>query len=138
METIDRKQFNFGVLDYSKTFDNHASRLKRYREAYSHMGEAQGDLRYDFTLDQDAAYKRELNESQYAAQVLRRFWFNEKSTRLNVKSRVNWYFREQIGSYLNNAELPKSWATAVYLDCYDELNEFMEVVAQVVWVRLKK
>ena len=132
MKTTE-KRFNFGVLDYSKTFDNHSVRLEKYRKQ---CNENPG-LRYDFTRDQLAAYKRELNQSQYAAQILNRVGFVEGATRRNVRTRVNGYFYHQITNYLNNAELPASWATAVYLDCYDGLNEFMEVVAEVVWVRIK-
>jgi len=127
------KSFNFGVLDYDKTYSNHKARLEKYR---AKCDETPG-LGYDFTLDQDAAYKRELNQSQWAAKILRDVGFTAHATRRNVRTRVNGYFYRQIVNYLNNADLPPSWATAVYLDCYDELNEFMEVVAQVVWVRLK-
>lgn len=127
------KQFNFGVLNYDRTMDNHASRLRKYREA---CNETPG-LRYDFRRDQNAAYERELNESQYAAQILNETGFTHGATRRNVRTRVNSYFYRQILNYLNRAELPPAWATAVYLDCYDELNAFMETVAQVVYVRIK-
>ncbi len=129
----DTKTFNFGVLNYNKTFDNHSVKLRKYREK---CNETPG-LKYDFTLDQSAAYKRELNQSQYAAKILNQHGFVVESTRRNVRTRVNGYFYQQITNYLNRADLPASWATAVYLDCYNELNEFMEVVAEVVWVRIK-
>lgn len=127
------KPFNFGVLDFSKTLDNHSVRLRKYRESCNKTP----GLKYDFTLDQDAAYKRELNQSQYAAKILNSMGFTANTTRRNVRTRVNGYFYLQIANYLHRADLPASWATAVYLDCYDELNEFMEVVAEVVWVRIK-
>lgn len=127
------KTFNFGVLDYSKTLDNHSVKLEKYRKACK---ETPG-LRYDFTLDQDAAYERELNQSQFAAKILNSMVYTSSTPRRNVRTKVNGYFYLQITNYLYRADLPASWATAVYLDCYDELNEFMEVVAEVVWVRIK-
>ena len=133
MEATNTKKFNFGVLDYNKTLFNHMARLDKYRKACK---ETPG-LRFDLRWDQEATYKRYLNQSQYAAKILNMLGFTANTTRRNVRTRVNGYFYHQIVNYLNNANLPASWATAVYLDCYDELNEFMEVVAEVVWVRIK-
>ena len=129
MKTMEKKQFNFGVQDYNKTFDNHSVKLRKYREAC----EETPGLRYDFTRDPYSAYKRELDAKQWAGVILAGVGFVHGCNMKSFKARVNSYFYSQIVNYLHCADLPISWATAVYLDCYDELNEFMNEVANCIW-----
>ena len=126
------ENFKFGVLNYERTKENHLGKLVKYQKAC----EETPDLRYDYARGMGVAYKKDNTPGEWAGVIM--FMYSGVSwgpfgTKKATRTRVNNFFRNNIELYLRGADLPSSWATAVYLDCYDELNEFMNEVANCIW-----
>ena len=61
------------------------------------------------------------------------------STKNRIKTDVNYHFITEIQQYLRQSNQSKYWLTAVYMDCYEELNKYMNEVANVIaGVTMKK
>ena len=117
------ENFKFGVLNYERTFQNHKSRLNKYHEACD--------------LDDKLRYGWDDTSENFAELVIHANAHNAFPNKKAVRYLVNLYFRNDISHYLYCADLPETWVTAVYLDQYNEINDFMNEVANIVWERIK-
>ena len=123
--------FKFKVVNYARTLENHKGKLDRYREECANTP----GLKYDWTRVQDKAVFEKKTPKGWAYMVLAQYNGSAIVTCTNKKSvrtLVNSFFWNHITQYLRGADLPLSWSTAVYLDCYDKLNKFMNEVANAI------
>lgn len=115
------ENFKFGIRNYQRTLEKHTPQLIRYREAC----EKTPGLEYNYAQDH--------TPEEMADRVMFSRYFGSPNTRKAVCTAVNYFFFQDIREYLRVANLPKSWVAAVYLDCYDELNSYINEVANCIW-----
>src|SRR5258708_14137534 len=111
----------FGVLDFTKTLDNHASKFSKIESiAYEDIFDSYADQNITSGIIDSAWYK-------YG------FWKNEPSEKRKkrmVARTVNAYTRGYIEQGLIDNNISKYNATAFYLKYYAAINEFMNEILE--------
>lgn len=136
MQSIEQ-QFNveFPILrDYHKTLERHKKAIGRLKNAMLDKG----------IMPSDIASREHKSFNNLVIQIISEYHWRDitnppknsagKQSHVNlIKRRVNWVARKVITNGLINNGLPKSWATAFYLEYMEHIDRAMkQVTIQVI------